>query len=232
MAGMPLRGSRALVVAGAALLAFETALGAASTAPRITMQHGPISVDAESGDINYGTHEATLKKVIISQGDLRVTADRATASGIDSDNSRWVFTGNVHIDSAKFGVLTSDSATVDFRNNQLESAVVTGQPAEFEQTSSKTGVLARGHADSIHYLAATDTVRLTGNAQLQYGGTETKAAVVIYDIRNRRLQFAGAGTPGSRVRIVTTPQKLKKAGAAPNSPAGSHAESGSASGPP
>lgn len=230
MAVMSLRGSRALLAAGAALLAFESGLGA-PTAPRITMQHGPISVDAESGTIDYGTHHATLKNTVITQGDLRVTADRAAASGIDSDNSRWIFTGNVHISSPKLGVLTSQDATVDFRNNQLETALVTGHPAEFEQTSSKTGVLARGHADSIQYTVATDTVRLSGSARLQYGETQTTAALVIYNIRDRRLQFAGA--PGSRLHIVTTPQKLAKPGAAPKLPARSRrAESRSSSGPP
>jgi len=228
---MRLRGSRSLVAVGAVLFALESALCAVA-APRITMQHGPISVDAEAGTINYGSHQATLQKVIISQGDLRVTADRADATGIDSDNSRWVFTGNVHITSEKLGVLTSETATVDFRNNQLERALVTGQPAEFEQTSSKTGVLARGHADNIQYTVATDTVRLTGNARLQYGATQTTAAVVVYNIRDRRLQFAGAGTPGDRVHIVTTPQKAKLGtGSKPPAPA-QHPASGSASGPP
>lgn len=236
---MRLKGSRALFAAGATVLALGTALGA--TAPRrITMQHGPISVDAESTEIDYGTHQAKLKNVAIAQGDLRVSADRAAASGFNTDDSRWTFTGNVHITSEKLGVLTSESATVDFRNNQLASALVEGHPAEFEQTSSKTGVLARGHAESIQYSVAADTVRLTGNAALQYGATETTAPLVVYNIRDQKLQFAGAATPGKRVHIETTPQKLPRAGAkpgtkpgaAPRLPAGSRsAASRSASGP-
>jgi len=217
VATMPVRGSRALRAAGAAWFALQAGLCVAAP-PRISMQHGPISLDAESGTINYGTHEATLEKAIISQGDLRVTADHAAASGIDSDNSRWVLTGNVHITSEKLGVLTSESAIIDFRNNQLESALVRGDPAEFEQTSSKTGVLARGHADNIQYTVATDTVRLTGNARLQYGETVTTAAVVVYNIRDRKLQFAGA--PGNRMHILTTPQKLPKPPPAPKPSAG------------
>jgi lipopolysaccharide transport protein LptA len=211
-------GLRALAAAGAALLAIETAMGA-SGPPRISVQHGPISLDADSGDIDYANHHVSLRKVVISQGDLRVTADRAEASGIDFDNSRWIFSSNVHITSEQLGVLDSDSATVVFRNNRLESALVTGDPAEFEQTSSKTGVLARGHADSIQYTVSTDTVRLTGSARLQYAGTDTTAPVVIYNLLDRRLQFAGAATSGGRVHIVTTPRKLTKPGAAPAAPA-------------
>ena len=204
----------------------------ASDPPRIMMQHGPISLDAESGDINYRTNQATLKKVVISQGDLRVTADRAEVSGINSDNSRWIFTSNVHITSAQLGALQSETATVQFRDNRLESALATGQPAEFEQTSSKSGVLARGHADSIEYTVATDTVRLTGNAYLQYAGSETKAPLVIYNLGDRRLQFAGAA-PGDRVHIVATPQKVAKPGASPTAPEQApHAPPRSTSGPP
>ena len=229
---MPDRACRALLAAAAALFVIATAMGASGPS-RITMQHGPISLDADSGDINYRTHEATLKKVEISQGDLRVTADRAEVSGIDSDNSRWIFSSNVHITSEQLGALQSESATVQFRNNRLETALATGQPAEFEQTSSKSGVLARGHADSIEYTVATDTVRMTGSARLQYGGSETTAPLVIYNLRDRRLQFAGASTPGERVHIVTTPQKSAKPGALPGAPAkGRAAEPPGASGPP
>lgn len=215
MAAMHLR-CTVLLVAGTVLLGADTAFGA-SGAPRYTAQHGPVSVDADQFSIDYGAHHMTLKKVVITQGDLRLTADRGEASGLDFDNSRWIFTNNVHISSEQLGALQSDSATVQFRDNRLESALATGQPAEFEQTSSKNGVLARGHADSIEYKVATDTVRLTGNAQLQYSGTETTAPVVIYNIRDQRLQFAGS-EPGSRVHIVTTPPKAGKPGAVPKVP--------------
>jgi lipopolysaccharide export system protein LptA len=232
MAATPLKHSRVLLVAGAVLLAAGTASGAPGP-PRISMQRGTISVDADSTSIDYKAHHVTLKKVVISQGDLRVTADRAEASGIDFDNSRWIFTSNVHITSEQLGVLRSDSATVEFRNDRLESALVTGNPAEFEQTTSKTGVFARGHADSIEYKVATDTVRLTGNAQLLYGGTETTAPVVVYNVRDQRLQFAGAAQPGGRVHIVTTPSKPGKPVTVPKAPGRARgAAPPSASGPP
>jgi lipopolysaccharide export system protein LptA len=232
MAATPTRGCWVPLAASAALLGIATALGA-SNPPRITTQHGPISVDADSTDYDYGTHQLSMKKVVISQGDLRVTADRAEASGVDFDNSRWIFTSNVHITSGQLGALQSDSATVQFRNNHLESALAAGNPAEFEQTNSKTGVLAKGHADSIEYTVATDTVRLTGNARLQYSGTDTTAPVVIYNLRDRRLLFAGAAAPGERVHIIATPQKAVKPVATPTAPARApHAAPNGAQGPP
>jgi lipopolysaccharide export system protein LptA len=231
MVTMRHRCSRVLLVAGAVLLA-DAALGA-SGPPRITVQHGPINLDADSGNIDYKSHEVMLNKVVISQGDLRLTADRAEASGLEFENTRWIFTGNVHISSEQLGGLQSDSATAEFLNNRLESALATGQPAEFEQTSSKNGVLARGHADSIEYKVSTDTVRLTGNARLEYTGTVTTAPVVIYNIRDQRLQFAGAAEPGHRVHIVTTPPKPGKPEAVPQVPGRARrAAPASASGPP
>lgn len=228
----------AVIATGAALLALETALGA-SGPTHVALQHGTITLDADSTEYDYRTQRMILTNAAIKQGNLRVTADRAEGTGLDSDNSRWIFTGNVHIASEKLGVLTSESATVDFRNNQLASALVKGHPAEFEQTSSKTGVLARGQADTIQYTVATDTVRLTGSARLQYGGTETMAPLVIYNVRDRRLQFAGGGAPGSRVHISTTPQSLTKPqstkpGAAPKAPVSSRrgASGSNSSGPP
>lgn len=226
MAAMTIRGSRALLGAGAALLAARIVLGAPAaprTAPRhgvpsITTQHGTISVDADKTEVDYSTHQMRLKNVVITQGDLSVTADSAEAAGISFDNSRWVFTGNVHISSTQLGALQSDSATVDFLKDRLENALVKGNPAEFEQTTSKSGVLARGHADTIEYTVSTDTVRLTGNARLQYGGTETTAPVMVYNIREQRLQFAGAAAPGGRVHIIATPPKSAKPPATPHLP--------------
>lgn len=232
MATMPLRGSRALIAAGTVLLAFESAMGA-SGPPSISLQHGTIGVVADTTEYDARTQQLIMKKVVITQGDLRVTADRAEATGLNSDNSRWTFTSNVHISSEQLGVLQSDSATMEFRNSRLESALATGQPAEFEQTSSKNGVLARGHADSIQYTVATDIVRLTGNAFLHYSGTDTTAPVVLYNLRDQKLQFAGPGTPGGRVHIVATPQKAAKPGALPRVPArGQGAAPRTPSGPP
>lgn len=232
MAVMPLKHFGAFVAASVALLAVDASM-AAGRPPRITMQHGPITIDADSGDFNYKTHQAMLDKVVITQGDLRVTADHADATGVDSDTSHWTFTGNVDITSTQLGVLRSDSATVQFRDNRLESALVKGDPAEFEQTSSKTGMLARGHADSIEYTVATDTVRLTGNATLQYPGTDTAAAVVVYNIRDQKLQFTSGAAHGGRVHIVTTPQNLTKPGIAPSVPGRPrHGAPPNSSGPP
>jgi lipopolysaccharide transport protein LptA len=129
----------------------------------------PVSVDASSFRLDYGTHHLIFLDPVITQNDLRITAQRADATGLDFQDSRWVFTGDVHLSSEYRGKLDSDEAVVDFRDNQMQTAVATGHPARFEQTDSATGVLARGHADNIHYAVAAGTIRLTTDAWLKYG---------------------------------------------------------------
>jgi lipopolysaccharide export system protein LptA len=172
---------------------------------------GPISLDASHTAIDYKTHHARLRNVVITQGDLKVSAEHADATGLNFKNSRWLFTGNVHINSPDHGILTSDTATIEFRDEQMQTAEVTGSPAKFEQTVSTTGALARGHADSIVYTVAADTVQLKGDAWLQYGDNEITGPVLVYDIASQKLEGAGAAGEGERVHITIRPKSSAKA---------------------
>lgn len=186
---------------------------------RVPSRHGEATdLNAAKVDVDYRTQRAVLRKVTISQGELTVTADRAEATGLNFDDSRWTFEGDVHITSEREGKLLSDRAIVEFRNDRMQSALATGHPAEFEQTSSKTGVLARGHANTIEYTVATDTVRLTENAWLQYGDDQIGGPVLVYDIREQRLQGASVAGPSGRVHLTVLPKKRTKP-ASPSQPA-------------
>jgi lipopolysaccharide transport protein LptA len=180
---------------------------ARKTAPPLN-KNAPISVDASRMEGDYGTHHLILHQPVISQNDLRITAERADATGLDFQNSRWIFTGDVHLSSEYRGKLDSDEAVVDFRDNQIQSAVATGHPAQFEQTDSTTGVLARGHADNIQYAVAAGTIRLTMDAWLKYGDNdEITAPVLVYNIKEQKLEGASLARPGERVHIVIVPKK-------------------------
>jgi lipopolysaccharide transport protein LptA len=193
---------------GAVACAAFLAAGSATAAPRNTTPHGPINFDAARLVVDYRTQHAVLEKVVVSQGDLRVTADRAEAADLDSEDSRWTFTGNVHISSGRLGDLRSDSATIEFRNGAMRSALATGHPAEFEHRDSKSGVPAHGHATTIEYDASNDTVRLAQDASLEYGENQRiTAPVLVYGIREQKLQAAGAAAPGGRVHVTTVPNK-------------------------
>jgi lipopolysaccharide transport protein LptA len=195
---IPERVRSAFAILGMAL-AVPCASAAADT------RHEPIKIQAASTDVDFRTHLAVLHDVMISQGEFTVTADRAEATAVEFNNSHWVFSGNVHIRAEQHGTLHSDRATVDFRNNQMARAVITGKPAEFEQTRSDNGILARGHADSIDYEVGTGTIRLTQDAWLSNGGYEFSAPSILYDIRQQQVQ--GESAPGQRVHVLIVPKQ-------------------------
>ncbi|HTX24680.1 MAG TPA: LptA/OstA family protein [Steroidobacteraceae bacterium] len=174
-------------------------------------------------EFDYAAHRAVLRdNVVLSQGDLRLTADRCDATGFDTPTGRWTCTGDVHLTSELRGQLQSDEAVVEFRDNRIQSALATGHPAQFEQTSSATGLLARGHADSIDYQVAAGTIRLTTDAWLRYGDNgDITAPVLIYSINDQKLIGTGSPHPGERVHGRIVPKKVapgaSKAGAKPGS---------------
>jgi lipopolysaccharide transport protein LptA len=173
---------------------------------RITTSRGPVILNAASGDVDYKTQQVLLRDVVITQGDLQVQADRAEASGLNFDNSHWVFTGNVRIRAEQRGTLQSERATVEFRHNQIEKAVATGTPAQFEEKLQDSGLTARGHAGSIEYDVGPGTVRLTNDAWLTDGRNEMKAPTIVYDINQRAVQSHAEGSPGGRVHITILPK--------------------------
>jgi len=179
----------------------------------------PINLDAASSEVDYKTNTVVFKDVVISQCAMRVAADHARATGLNFANSRWTFDGNVRIDADQRGSIRSDAAVVEFKDNHITRATVTGKPAEFQQ--QREGVLARGHADEIVYDVTEQTVRLSKDAWLSDGQGELKGPLLVYNIRAQTIK--GVGEPGDSGRIHITidpnskPGDLKHALPAPSS---------------
>src|SRR6202165_6282563 len=91
-----------------------------------------ISLDPQSSELDYKNNNLIFRKVRITQGNMSVAADQAQATGLDFENSHWVFRGNVKITMDQ-GKLTSDEAEITFAKKLLSKAVVNGTPAAFEQ---------------------------------------------------------------------------------------------------
>src|SRR5271170_3879588 len=96
------------------------------------VQQQPILMDSQSAEIDLRTNNAVFHKVHIAQGNMSVTADQGQAtrhtSGLDFDDSVWVFRGNVKI-TLEQGLLTSEEAAITFANKVLTKAVANGKPA-------------------------------------------------------------------------------------------------------
>jgi lipopolysaccharide transport protein LptA len=171
----------------------------------------------ESGpaEMDYQTHLLNFRGgVKISRCDVTVAAESAQATGTDFDNSKWVFTGKVHVRTEAQGDLYSDRATVEFVNKVLARATVTGTPAQFEQTQSTSAPPVKGHAGSIDYDVVAGTVKLAGEAWLTRGDSKMDAPSITYNVRDRKLEGGIGTSPDGRVHMTIVPKS--DAGSAPS----------------
>jgi lipopolysaccharide export system protein LptA len=191
---------------GLALLALAWGAGAVAQ-DRSTL---PISLDAASSEVDYKSQTVVFKDIIVTQGDIRVQAQKARAAGgLDFDNAQWTFEGDVRIHVEQRGSLSSDQAVVDFANNRISKATITGRPAQFEQQRTDAQGVARGRAGEIVYEVGAGKVRLASDAWLSDGRTEISGPLIVYDIRAEQVQAASNPGEKERVRITIGPKPAK-----------------------
>jgi lipopolysaccharide transport protein LptA len=171
-----------------------------------------IALDAQSSELDLRNNNVVFRKVHIAQGAMTVSADQGQATkqatGLDFDNSLWVFRGNVKI-TMEDGLLTSDDAEINFARKALSKAVVNGKPAAFEQRVAKTGKVAHGRADTIDYDAGKGVVRLSKNAWLSDGSTEIRGETLRYNVVAQSIIAEGSEQGSQRVHIIITPPPSK-----------------------
>ncbi len=161
----------------------------------------PVIVDAADSSVDYQNDTASFKDIVVSQGDTRVTAERAQATGLDFKGSRWTFEGNVLMTLHPGDTLRSDQAIVQIRDNRVAQTTATGRPAQFEQRGVNSHPAIHGHADQIVFDATNETLRLAGDAWLSAGDNEITGPLLIYSLRNERVT---ALSPGGRRRVQLT----------------------------
>jgi lipopolysaccharide export system protein LptA len=186
------------------LLALSALAPAGSRARAEHMEQQNISLDAQSSELDYKNNNLVFHKVRIAQGTMSVAADQAQATGLDFENARWVFRGNVKITMDQ-GQLAADDAEVIFAKKLLAKAIVNGKPASFEQPIAKTGKLARGHADSIDYDVAKGVVHLSKSAWLSDGQNEIRGESLKYNVLAQNIIAEGSEQGSQRVHIIITP---------------------------
>jgi lipopolysaccharide transport protein LptA len=198
-------------MAASILRTFALFACALSTAPAIAaaqVEQQTITLDAQSSELDAKNNNLLFRKVRIAQGTMAVTADQAQATGLDFENSHWVFRGNVKITMDQ-GQLSSDEAEITFAKKLLAKALVNGKPAVFEQHIAKTGKLAKGHADTIDYDVARGVVHFSKNAWLSDGDREILGESLKYNVLAQTI-IAEASEQGSqRVHIIITPPPPK-----------------------
>ena len=163
-----------------------------------------ILLDAQSIEMDFKNNNLLYRKVRISQGNMAVTADQAQTTGLDFDDSHWVFRGNVKITMDQ-GQLTSDEAQITFAKKILSKAIVNGKPAAFEQRIAKTGKLAQGRAELIDYDVAKGVVHLSKNAWLSDGQNEIRGESLKYNVLAQNIVAEASEQGSQRVHIIITP---------------------------
>lgn len=177
-----------------------------------------ISLEAASSDFDYKNNSLRFREIRLSQGVLQVEATEAHATGLNFDNSQWSFHGAVKITTAD-GTLTSDNATVDFKDNALARAVITGRPATFAQQRPPAAPGGKprqvhGAAGRIDYDLAAGTVRLSETATLSDGANEIAGRTLVYGLRDQRVLANPGEQSAERVRITIQPGTLGEASGA------------------
>jgi lipopolysaccharide transport protein LptA len=195
---------------GAAVLAWWALSSAAppATPPPLTdLSTQPIIIDSGPTNVDIATSTTVFENITITQGSLKLQADRAraTAPG-DFANTRWTFDGHVRLDAAERGSMRADQAVVDFKDNRIARATITGKPAEFEQKRAAPLPPAHGHADEIVYDVNAGTVQLSKDAWLSDGQHDIYAPVVLYNVREQHIQAAASPGSDQRVHIVIQPK--------------------------
>jgi lipopolysaccharide transport protein LptA len=177
-----------------------------NSVPAPSKEARKLPIDVASSKVDYKGDTVVFQDVVITQGDTKVQADRAHATGLDNfDNSRWTFEGNVRITGEQHGSLKSDVAIVEFKNKYIAKATATGNPAEFEQRRSDIDETAKGHAHQIVYNVTDGTVRLSEDAWVWDGHNEMSAHELVYDIREQHVQAVGDPAGGSQVHFKIDP---------------------------
>jgi lipopolysaccharide transport protein LptA len=194
---------RSPLAAALAVVALVAPLHAAEN----SVKQQNISLDASSSEVDYKKNTVKFKDIVISQGDIKVEANRAEAeaTGLNFKTGNWTFNGDVRIHVEKRGNLRSDQAVIEFRDSQIVKATITGKPAQFEQQRPASDLMARGHAGEIIYQPIEGVVRLADDAWLSDGKNEIRGPLLVYNIRQQHVEAVTKPGGEDRVHITIAP---------------------------
>ena len=165
----------------------------------------PIALDADSSEFDRKNDRLLFHGLRITQGVLGIEADDAEATRLDFEESLWVFTGNVIIDSGDTRAY-ADKAEMLFQDHQLKSAIMRGSPARFEQKRLEADELTQGHSLVMEYDLETGVIRMSEDAWISDGANEVSGARITYDLVKEYIT-ADADDSGQVRMKITPPDK-------------------------
>lgn len=196
---------RALSAGGTALMMMLVAQGSDAATPAISLEGGvEWSADVLNSDFRSDTIDLA-GNVRVVQGPNSIEAQTAKARSMRGENTRWTFEKSVRIRTAEAD-LQSNIASAAVVNGQIADARVEGAPARFEQIGAAANRQVRGRAGVIEYDFKTGVVKLTNQVWFSNGKDEFRGDVVIYNVRDERVQINPGGS-SNRVRGIIRPNQ-------------------------
>lgn len=195
----------------AALLALALVTSGVASAAELVRPGDAFSYEADIITTDLRTQTLEISgNVHVTQGTNSIQSGTAKAIG-PSDNSRWNFQKAVRIITSE-AELDSNSADAAVVGGQLSRARIEGSPAQFRQRGGSADRQIRGRAGVIEYDFVAGIVKLSDQVWFSNGKDEFRGDVVIYNVREERVQTGGQG----RVRGIIRPEG--KTTVAPPSP--------------
>lgn len=194
----------ALAPAAILLLAILEPGAAGAATARPTVDEIDVTADLVTSDQRNDVHELS-GNVRISQGEMSMEAEKATARAMQTDHTSWTFERSVRIKTADTN-LTSDNASATFANGQIAEATAKGTPATFEQRNATAEKRVQGRANNIQYDFGKGTIKLTDNVWFSQGGNEFRGDTLIYYVREERVVMNPGGKQSGRVNITIRPR--------------------------
>jgi len=177
--------------------------GAWAQLPDLELQKTlPIALDADSSEFDRKNDKLLFSGLRITQGSLHIEADEAEATRLDFGNSKWIFSGNVVIESVDTEAFC-DYAEILFKDHRIENALMKGSPVKFSQDRPENDAVIRGHANIMEYRLQDGIISLSEDAWLSDGANEVTGNRITYDLI-REYIMADADESG-QVRMKINP---------------------------
>jgi lipopolysaccharide transport protein LptA len=152
----------------------------------------------------------------ITQGNLRIAADDALATGFEFDEAgEFRLTGNVRVD-VDTASMQANSAVFMYADGQLSRGELEGMPVSFSAVDAATQRKVTGYAGKMSYDNVARTLRMSGKASVQMETREVLGCDLIYDLRAERVTSGSADCEDKfRVRVRRDSEERTAAPAPP-----------------
>ncbi len=151
---------------------------------------------------------------------LALDADREQPATVEADEVEYDFRtgertykGNVIVEQGSMRI-TGDKLIVIYKNDELQSAIATGNLASFKQRPEGKTQDVIGKAKQIHLDQVKNVVTLISSASLQQGPDVAEGEMIVYDINKEKLSIKGATSTTTKAEGGATAEQKAKPGRA------------------